>query len=44
MGQEDWGQSQGPNFWVDPLMPPDWCVRAPPGQDLSRVAVDPVEH
>ena len=34
---EDWEQSQGPDYWVDPLRPPTWVVHPPPGQLLSTL-------
>ncbi len=32
--QEDWKQSQGPDYRVEPLRPPTWVVYPPPGQHL----------
>ncbi len=43
IGQEDWEQSQGTDYRVEPLRPPTWVVYLPPGQHLSPlkgVAVD----
>ncbi len=35
--QEDWEQSQGPDYRVDPLKPPTWVVHRPPGQHLATL-------
>ncbi len=32
---EDWERSQRPDYRVDPLRPPTWVVRSPPGQHLA---------
>ncbi len=34
---EDWEKFQGTNYRVDPLMPPTWVVRSPPGQHLATL-------
>ncbi len=34
---EDWEKSQGTNYRVDPLMPPTWVVRSPPGRHLATL-------
>ncbi len=34
---EDWERSQGTNYRVDPLRPPEWVVRRPPGQHLATL-------
>ncbi len=35
--QEDWEQSQGTNYRVEPLRPPTWVIRPPPGQHLAML-------
>ncbi len=35
--QEDWEQSQGSNYRVEPLRPPTWVVHPPPGQHLAML-------
>ncbi len=40
--QEDWEQSQKPDYWVDPLNPPTWVVCHPPGQHLDTLEGAPV--
>ena len=35
VNQEDWEQSQGPDYQVDPLKLPTWVVHPPPGQHLA---------
>ncbi len=35
--REDWEQSQGPDYQVEPLMPPAWVVYPPPGQHLATL-------
>ena len=35
--QEDWEQSQGSDYQVDPLRPPTWVVHPPPGQHLATL-------
>ncbi len=35
--QEDWDQSQGPDYRVDPLKLPTWVVHPPPGQHLATL-------
>ncbi len=35
--QEDWKQSQMPNYRVEPLTPPTWVVHPPPGQHLATL-------
>ena len=35
--QEDWEQSQGPDYRVEPLRPPTWVVYPPPGQHLATL-------
>ncbi len=35
--REDWEQSQGTDYRVDPLRPPTWTVRPPPGQHLATL-------
>ncbi len=35
--QEYWEQSQGTNYWVEPLKPPTWVIRPPPGQHLATL-------
>ncbi len=44
VSQEDWEQSQGPNYRVDPLNPPTWVVRYPPGQHLATLEGAPVDE
>ncbi len=34
---EDWERSQGTDYRVDPLRPPTWVVRPPPGQHLATL-------
>ncbi len=34
---EDWEKSQGKNYRVNPLMPPEWVVRCPPGRHLATL-------
>ena len=34
---EDWERSQRTDYRVDPLMPPTWVVRSPPGQHLATL-------
>ncbi len=34
---EDWERSQRMNYWVDPLRPPTWVLRHPPGQHLATL-------
>ncbi len=35
--QEDWEQSQGTDYRVEPLRPPTWVVYPPPGQYLATL-------
>ncbi len=35
--REDWEQSQGPDYRVEPLKPPTWVVYNPPGQHLATL-------
>ncbi len=35
--QEDWEQSQGLDYRVEPLKPPTWVVYPPPGQHLATL-------
>ncbi len=35
--QEDWEQYQGTNYRVEPLRPPTWVIRPPPGQHLATL-------
>ncbi len=44
MDQEDWEQSQGLNYRVDPLRPPTWVVHPPPGQHLATLEGVPVDE
>ncbi len=37
MEREDWEQSQGLDYRVEPLKPPTWVVYPPPGQHLARL-------
>ena len=41
--REDWEQPQGTNYRVEPLRPPTWVVRPPPGQHLATLEVIPVD-
>ncbi len=42
--QEDWEQSQGTDYRVEPLRPPTWVVYPPPGQHLATLEGVPVEE
>ncbi len=42
ISQEDWEQSQKPDYRVDPLNPPTWVVRRPPGQHLATLEGAPI--
>ncbi len=42
MSREDWEQSLRTDYWVDPLYPPEWTVRKPPGRHLSTMEGAPV--
>ncbi len=42
--QEDWEQSQGTNYRVEPLRPPPWVIRPPPGQHLATLEGIPVDE
>ncbi len=42
--QEDWEQSQGTNYRVEPLRPPTWVIRPPPGQHLATLEGVPVDE
>ncbi len=44
VSQEDWEQSQTPDYRVDPLNPPAWVVRHPPGQHLAMLEGAPVDE
>ena len=35
--QEDWEQSQGTNYRVEPLRPPTWVICPPPGRHLATL-------
>ena len=35
--REDWEQPQGTDYRVDPLRPPTWAIRPPPGQHLATL-------
>ncbi len=35
--REDWEQSQGPDYRVEPLNPPTWVVYPPPGHHLATL-------
>ncbi len=41
--QEDWEQSQGTNYRVEPLRPPTWVIRPPPGKHLATLEGIPVD-
>ncbi len=41
---EDWEQSRGTNYRVEPLKPPTWVVRPPPGQHLATLDGVPVDE
>ncbi len=43
ISQEDWEQSQVPDYRVDPLNPSTWVVHLPPGQHHAMVE-DVPEH
>ncbi len=43
VSQEDWEQSQGPDYRVDLLKPPTWVVHRPPGQHLATLEGAPVD-
>ncbi len=42
--QEDWEQSQGTNYLVEPLRPPTWVMRPPPGWHLATLEGIPVDE
>ncbi len=42
--QEDWEQSQGTDCRVEPLKPPTWVIRPPPGQHLATLEGAPVDE
>ncbi len=42
--REDWEQSQGPDYRVEPLKPPTWVVYPPPGQHLATLQVVSVDE
>ncbi len=42
--QEDWEQSQGTDYSVEPLRPPTWIIRPPPGQHLATLEGVPVDE
>ncbi len=44
VSQEDWEQSQEPDYWEDPLNPPTWVVCYPPGQHLATLEGAPVDE
>ena len=35
--RKDWEQSQGPDYWIEPLKPPTWVIYPPPGQHLATL-------
>ncbi len=37
VNQEDWEQSQGPDYRMDPLRPPTWVIHPAPGQHLATL-------
>ncbi len=41
---EDWEQSQGTDYRVEPLRPPTWVIRPPPGQHLATLEGVPVDE
>ena len=44
VAQEDWEQSQGMNYRVEPLRPPTWVIRPPPGRHLATLEGIPVDE
>ncbi len=44
VSQEDWEQSQEPDYWLDPLKPPTWVVHRPPGKHLAMLEGAPVHE
>ncbi len=42
--QEDWEQSQGTDYRVEPLRPPTWVMYPPPGQHLATLESVPVDE
>ncbi len=42
--QENWEQSQGTDYRVEPLRPPTWVVYPPPGQHLATLEGVPVDE
>ncbi len=42
--REDWEQSQGTNYRVEPLRPPTWVVRPPPDRHLATLEGIPVDE
>ncbi len=42
--QEDWEQSQGMDYRVEPLRPPTWVIGPPPGQHLATLEGVPVDE
>ncbi len=44
MSREDWEQSLGLNYRVEPLILPEWSVSKPLGQHLSTVEGAPTDH
>ncbi len=42
--QEDWEQSQGTNYRVEPLRPSTWVIRPPPGQHPAMLEGVPVDE
>ncbi len=37
VAQADWEQSQGTDYRIEPLNPPTWVIRPPPGQHLATL-------
>ncbi len=44
INQDNWEQSQGPDYRVDPLRPPTWVVHPAPGQHLAMLEGVPVDE
>ncbi len=42
--QEDWEQSQGMDYRVEPLRPPTWVILPPPGRHLATLEGIPVDE
>ncbi len=42
--QEDWEQSHGTDYRVEPLRPPTWVIHPPPGQHLAMLEGVPADE